>query len=117
MDSDRSMCTVGDNPDHLLKTVEEKWKRGPTTAADGRFSSQPSGVRLAFRLHASATYLLNHAGSANRKIVSHLVNQEHARAGENLQPTMFLLGGSERYPIAAMFRQHREGHVPRRGEN
>ena len=35
MDGSRSTCAVGDNPDHLLKTVEGKWRSGAGTAADG----------------------------------------------------------------------------------
>jgi len=35
MDGGRSTRAVGDNPDHLLKTVEGKWRNGTGTAADG----------------------------------------------------------------------------------
>jgi hypothetical protein len=57
MDGGCSTCAVGDNPDHLLKTVEGKEKSGTATAANGRASPRPPGARLASRLHAFATNL------------------------------------------------------------
>jgi hypothetical protein len=38
----------------------------------------------------------------SHRIYVHLVNQEHAQAGESPQPTTSLPCGSEQYPIAAM---------------
>jgi hypothetical protein len=34
MDGGRSTAAVGDNPDHLLKTMGGKWRSGTGTAAD-----------------------------------------------------------------------------------
>jgi hypothetical protein len=36
MDGGRSTCALGDNPDHLLKTVEGKWRSGAGIASTER---------------------------------------------------------------------------------
>jgi len=62
MDGGRSTCAVGDNPDHLLKTVEGNKKSGTATAANGRASPRPPGARPALRLHAFTTNLHESCG-------------------------------------------------------
>jgi hypothetical protein len=43
MDGGRSKCAVGDNPDHLLKTVEGMWGNGAGIASTER-KSEPKEV-------------------------------------------------------------------------
>src|SRR2546430_1089331 len=85
-----------------------------------RRRSQSLDLRLPVSLCVgtlSRRTFMNHAGSASPKIISHLVNRAHKRAGGSPQPTTSLPCESEQYPVAAMSRQQDEVHTLRPAEN
>ena len=113
----RSTCAVGDNPDHLLKTVEESRRAGqqlPQTAEPVPGLRVPVSLRVCT---LSRRTFMNNAGQASHRILSHYFNRAQERAGGSPQPTTSLPCESEQYPIAVVSRQQDEVHTLRLAEN